>query len=335
MNKGHLALTAALTLAAAPLLADGASGRHPSGSSSSHGSSGSSSGRSSSSAHDGGSSRSSSHAGASSSEGRHDSGGSRRGDSHYDHRGRGNDRVRVYGGFGAYWGYPYYGYYDGYYGGYYGPYYGGYYGGRAPYYGYGYVNDGNYGSLRIMVEPDDTEVYVDGYYAGEVDSFDGIFQRLHVRPGRHELALKRAGFRTHRVRLYAPAGGTLQIRYRMERGTGVDPTEGVIGVPESAGSDDPQPPQARRDEAPAPEEAPSATRGGELNLIVKPADAAVYVDGVFRGNADDVAGLDVTPGKHRVEVVRPGYVTFERDVVVGPGQTVDQRVELARRGGTL
>jgi hypothetical protein len=318
MNKGHWALTAALTLAAAPLLADGASSRHPSGSSSSH---------------EGTSSQSSSHEGASSSEGRHDSGEGHRGDSRSGHRDdhhyRGHGGVRVYGGFGAYWGsYPYYGYYDGYYG----PYSGGYYGWRAPYSGYGYAYDANYGSLRIMVDPDDTEVYVDGYYAGEVDSFDGIFQRLHVRPGRHELALKRAGFRTHRVRLYVPAGGTLQVRYKMERGTGVDPREDVAGSPDSVEREEPQPREMRRPET---EEPVSPTRAGELHLIVKPADAAVYVDGAFRGNAEDVADLDVPPGKHRVEVVRPGYVTFEKDVVVGPGQTVEQRVELARRGGTL
>jgi hypothetical protein len=328
MNTKHLALTAVLTLAAAPLLADGASSRHPSGSGSSGHSSSGSSGRSSSGSSSGSWTSSSSHHESSSREGRRgDSRGDRRGDRHY----RGRSSVRVYGSIGAYWGYPYYGYYDGYYG----PYYGGYYGWRAPYSGYRHVYDGNYGSLRIMVEPDDTEVYVDGYYAGQVDSFDGVFQRLHVRPGRHEIALKRAGFRTHRIRLYVPVGGTLKVRYTMEHGTGVDPREDVVGSPLGAGMDEPQAAAAPRSEPDEPDEAPSATRLGELRLLVKPADAAVYVDGIFRGNAEDVAELDIPPGKHRVDVVRPGYVTFKKDVVVGPGQAVEQRVELARRGGVL
>jgi hypothetical protein len=31
--------------------------------------------------------------------------------------------------------------------------------------------------------PRDAEVYVDGYYAGTVDDFDGTFQRLHIDTG--------------------------------------------------------------------------------------------------------------------------------------------------------
>ena len=36
------------------------------------------------------------------------------------------------------------------------------------------------GSIRLQVKPEETEVYVDGYYAGVVDSYDGFFQRLHL-----------------------------------------------------------------------------------------------------------------------------------------------------------
>src|SRR5690348_18075962 len=53
--------------------------------------------------------------------------------------------------------------------------YGGYYGYSPGYYRSRY-RDG--GSVRIQVEPSKTRVYVDGYYAGIVDDFDGIFQRL-------------------------------------------------------------------------------------------------------------------------------------------------------------
>src|SRR5262245_22712637 len=39
------------------------------------------------------------------------------------------------------------------------------------------------GSLRLEVKPREAEVYIDGYYAGTVDDFDGTFQRLRVVPG--------------------------------------------------------------------------------------------------------------------------------------------------------
>ena len=57
-------------------------------------------------------------------------------------------------------------------------------------------------SVRLEVTPRDAEVYVDGYYAGNVDDFDGSFQRLRVEPGEHEIAIFREGFRTFRQKVY-------------------------------------------------------------------------------------------------------------------------------------
>src|SRR5260221_13473268 len=51
-------------------------------------------------------------------------------------------------------------------------------------------------SLRVMVKPNKAEVYVDGYYAGIVDDFDGVFQRLPATPGQHEITLDLDGYRT-------------------------------------------------------------------------------------------------------------------------------------------
>ena len=53
------------------------------------------------------------------------------------------------------------------------PGYYGYYGYGAPRYSaYGYDDD--LGSVKLKVKPRDAEVYVDGYFAGHVDDFDGI-----------------------------------------------------------------------------------------------------------------------------------------------------------------
>ena len=84
-------------------------------------------------------------------------------------------------GFGC-CGYPYYGY----------PYYG---------YPYGYAYD-NSASLRLQVSPREAEVFIDGYYAGTVDDFDGTFQRLHVEPGDHELELFMPGHRSYQQKVY-------------------------------------------------------------------------------------------------------------------------------------
>jgi hypothetical protein len=233
-----------------------------------------------------------------------------------------------------YFGYPSY-YYSGYYG--YDPYYARRYG-----YGYGSGYESGYesgygyrdqGSLRVIVDPDRTRVYVDGYYAGIADDFDGIFQRLHVSPGRHDITLKLEGFRTHRFRVYVPVDHTIKLHYDMVRGSG-DDAEEVVGQPDLVGrpagyarlEDEDRDDLARdRDDARAP-------RGdvGTLRLDVRPSDASIYVDGAFRGAARDLDRLRLSPGLHHVEMVRPGFRTVERDVEIRPGETSDLRADLER-----
>jgi hypothetical protein len=77
--------------------------------------------------------------------------------------------------------------FGGYYDGYYDPWL---YGGSSPSsYSYGYD-----GALRLKVKPREATVYVDGYYAGEVDEFDGIFQRLHIDLGPHRIEITLDGY---------------------------------------------------------------------------------------------------------------------------------------------
>jgi hypothetical protein len=53
-----------------------------------------------------------------------------------------------------------------------------------------------YSSLRLQISPSETEVFVDGYYAGVVDDFDGFMQRLRVEAGEHTIQLYLNGRRT-------------------------------------------------------------------------------------------------------------------------------------------
>jgi hypothetical protein len=68
---------------------------------------------------------------------------------------------------------------------------GGYGGGGG--YG-GYYNQKPSGALRLKVKPDNARVYVDGYFAGTVDSFDGTFQKLIMERGKHKIEISAAGY---------------------------------------------------------------------------------------------------------------------------------------------
>ena len=213
---------------------------------------------------------------------------------------------------------------------YYSPYYdGGYY---PSYYGYGYgpYRRGGYrdaGSLRIIVQPERTRVYVDGYYAGVADDFDGIFQRLNVAPGRHDITLRLDGYRTQHFKVYVPYDRTIKIHYDMVRGSGESSSDDYAGRPADdyarfEGNDDDD--RWDRDEWGRDDDGRDA---GTIRLEVRPRDASVYVDGEFHGRQST---LRLAPGRHRIEIVHPGYRTVEREVDVRPGRTTELEVELDR-----
>ncbi len=119
-----------------------------------------------------------------------------------------------YGGWGGYYGSTwgaYYGVGPGYYGSVFPGYYGAGYGG-----GYGGVYAGpsgwSIGSVRLKVEPRDAEVYVDGYYAGIVDDFDGIWQQLRLDDGGHRIEVRKPGLTTLTFDVMVQPGRTITYR---------------------------------------------------------------------------------------------------------------------------
>jgi hypothetical protein len=54
----------------------------------------------------------------------------------------------------------------------------------------------NTGGVRLKVKPRDAQVMVDGFYAGVVDEFDGVFQSLQLAPGGHKIEVRMPGFDT-------------------------------------------------------------------------------------------------------------------------------------------
>jgi hypothetical protein len=225
-----------------------------------------------------------------------------------------------YPGWGWGWGWSYWWPYSGWYGGYAGGYPWG--GGGAAYYSSPPVGEA---SVRVLVDPSEARVYVDGYYAGTVDDFDGLFQRLHLSPGSHEIALKLEGYKTHRVRVYVTPDRTLKLSYEMQKGQGETFEDLTRDVQDNEASE--RKPAPQREDATLGASAPAA---GRLHLDVEPEDASVYVDGAFRGTGRNAAALSLAPGRHHIEVVRPGYRTEEREVEIAPGQPIDVSVRLVK-----
>jgi hypothetical protein len=115
-----------------------------------------------------------------------------------------------YAGYGYGYGWP--GYY-GSWGGYYGSYGSGLYAGGTYGYGrYGGPYGWDIGGIRLKVRPKDAEVYVDGYYAGIVDDFDGIWQQLRLDDGGYRIEIRKPGLRSLAFDVRIQPGRTITYR---------------------------------------------------------------------------------------------------------------------------
>ena len=85
--------------------------------------------------------------------------------------------------------------------------YGSWYG--APLYGDAVAT---FGGIRIRNAPRNAEVYVNGYYAGLVDDFDGRFQRLQLEPGGYRIEVRAASAETWTVDVNVQPGRTTTVR---------------------------------------------------------------------------------------------------------------------------
>jgi PEGA domain-containing protein len=216
-------------------------------------------------------------------------------------------------------------------------------------------------AVRLEVKPKEAEVYVDGFYAGIVDDFDGLFQRLRVPPGEHDITLYRDGFRTVTQKVYLTPDKTFKIKYAMEplrAGEQAEPRPQPPAPPPGAQAPyppggappnapyPPEPPVRRGAPRPMPPNAPppnmppnmpppgaqrpGAEGYGTISIRVQPADAEVLIDReVWHGPADrDRLVVDVAEGRHSIEIRKSGYRSYVTEVDVRRGETTPVNVSL-------
>jgi hypothetical protein len=243
---------------------------------------------------------------------------------------------------------------------YYSPWYGfgaGWYGGWYPspyYWQYPYPYGRYYrdydSSARLQVQPRNAEVFIDGYFVGVVDEFDGWLQRLNVEPGEHTLEIYLAGHRTFRQDLLFRPGVTLKIEHVMQplaagdagdtrpipsprAARPRDPNYPDQNYPERPG-DRPAPPR-RSAPPPPPSQAPRDAESrdyGSLAVRVQPMDAQLVVDGeTWQSPEAGSITLQLTEGAHRVEVRKDGFRTYSAEIRVRRGETSSLNVSLSRQ----
>ena len=191
-----------------------------------------------------------------------------------------------------------------------------------PFPGWAVYADWETANIRIDVEPDDAQVYVDRYYAGVVDDFDGIFQHLTLRAGPHLLEIRKTGFTTLVAELNLSPGQSITYRRVMQPVSAGETPEAAL----------PLPPGFEEGAAPPPP-AEAAMPPGDVQFDVKPKDAEIYVDGFYAGLVDDFNGsqrLELPAGPHHLSIRMAGYETIDLDLSITAERSITYRAEMKK-----
>jgi len=166
----------------------------------------------------------------------------------------------------------------------------------------GYYAPRDLTAVRLLVTPREAQVYVDGYYAGIVDDYDGVFQRLHLPAGEHEIVLYLDGYRTVHQKVYLTPDDTYKLRYKMEKNLAGETSE---PPPTAQGPGEAPPPVADRQRR-----LDLDLLAGEAGVVGRPHERAVEAG---RAHLEGVGPLD-----------RVGHVEDRRERVADVGAVLDR-----------
>lgn len=189
--------------------------------------------------------------------------------------------------------------------------------------------------LRVLATPENAAVYVDGFYAGTVDDFNGFFQGLPLPTGGHEIVLYLEEYRTVHRRMYLAPGSTFKLHETMER-----LPAGEVSEPPTLAPPLPAPPEGsylpprtapRTPPPPVRTPEPPGTTVGTLMLRVQPANAEVWIDGE-RWTSSDGGRFEIqlTIGPHRIEVTSAGYREYSSDIEIRDREILPLNISLMR-----
>ena len=188
------------------------------------------------------------------------------------------------------------------------------------------------GVVRFRVHPKNTEVYIDGYYAGIVDDFG----KLRLEPGPHDITLYLDGHRVFEETLYSTAGSTVRIHHDMEPLGPGEPVPPRPAVPGRGTRTTPAP--ASRSTPPPPSSMTTPSSGtsseyGELVLRSQPSEPEVWIDGElwhFSGGTERLS-VHLPAGSYELQLKKEGFEPFVTRVDVFPGETTALNVRLGSK----
>lgn len=176
--------------------------------------------------------------------------------------------------------------------------------------------------VRLLVEPDDANVLLNGKWIGEAYEFAAFKTAIRLASRNNEIIVKKEGYLEEVIDLYQYYSRDITIRLKLHEDkdyTGpIKPKEpGKKPKPEYTPKTEP-PEKTPQDLA---EKSPELTAAEpvEVFLEILPEEASIYLNGKFWGispKGGKIENFRLKPGKYTLEVLKPGYRTFEKELDV-------------------
>ncbi len=196
--------------------------------------------------------------------------------------------------------------------------------------------------IVLKVDPDDSQVLLNGKLIGYAYEFATWESALRLASRNNQLVIKREGFREEPINLYDFSSHRITIRLKMVEDRDyagsvkpraprpVELTESV--EPRDTGTREPgyQPkreqPKQEPPETTTFEEPAASAKSVNITLEIAPEESSIYLNGRFWGispKSGIIENLRLKPGEYSLEVVKPGFRTYEKKLVVA-----DQNLKL-------
>ncbi len=142
-------------------------------------------------------------------------------------------------------------------------------------------------------------VWIDGQYLGFLRELKGS-KKVLLMPGEHEISIRQAGYKEFQEKLVLEPGQQQSLRVALQK--------------------DPQ--------------AQYSSVTAQIKISVQPDRAAVFLDDAYAGHAHEFGGVGramlVSPGKHHIKIVLPGYQDFDAEVNLLANEKYEIKTELLK-----
>lgn len=188
--------------------------------------------------------------------------------------------------------------------------------------------------ITFLIEPDDAQIFLNGRFIGEAYEFSTSKSALKVTSRKNEIVIKKKGFAEEAIDLYEYTTKKITIKMKLKKEKSYIPEKTPAVPGEKDKLKEPALDKKKPEYIPKtlPEKESIKKMDEEKKLTVKtvpvtleiqPPDSAIYLNGKFWGITPDsgiIKNLKLTPGKYRIEVLKPEYKTVVKIIEIKENQ---------------